>query len=298
MKTKTILSLGVCTSLLAFSSTASAATTVMFDFTGADQTFNVPAGVTSIQFTIIGARGGAGKFGASGGYGHYITGDLAVSAGQVLGIRVGGRGSDGGDSGVGGFGGGGFGGVSPVGGGGGGGAGLSGVFLSGTSTFLIIGGGGGGGGGWGAGRGGSSLASLVGGNGTNDGGGGGGGGTASFGGFGGFGEQDDGINGGARIGGDGGMSMSGGAGGGGGAGYFGGGGGGGGFDFGGGGGAGSGFLGMDVSNSTVRTATDADYASKGENGYIEFTFTVAPEPSSALLLACGSMSLSLRRRRF
>ncbi|MBK9486927.1 MAG: hypothetical protein IPO01_17615 [Chitinophagaceae bacterium] len=76
-------------------------TTTTFNFTGGAQTFTVPAGVTSINFTALGAEGGAGAngtnnggtvAGGAGGKGSRATGTLAVTPGQVLNIFVGGAG--------------------------------------------------------------------------------------------------------------------------------------------------------------------------------------------------------------
>ena len=58
-----------------------------FTYTGSDQTFTVPTGVTSIQVTMWGA-GGGGSIGR-GGAGAYIKGTLSVTAGQVLRLIVG-----------------------------------------------------------------------------------------------------------------------------------------------------------------------------------------------------------------
>jgi hypothetical protein len=69
---------------------AAAATTKVFSFTGAEQTFTVPAGVTSIHVVAIGGRGG--KAGSTGGAGAQVEGDLGVKAGQTLYVEVGGNG--------------------------------------------------------------------------------------------------------------------------------------------------------------------------------------------------------------
>ncbi len=101
-----------------------------YNYTGAVQTYTVPAGVTSIQIEAWGAQGGnAPADFRIGGLGAYVSGEFAVTPGQVLSIVVGGQGNtkpnDGGTN---------------YGGGGGGG---SFVWLN-PSTPLIIGGGGGG----------------------------------------------------------------------------------------------------------------------------------------------------------
>lgn len=61
-----------------------------FNYTGAVQTYTVPAGVTSIQVEAWGAQGGD-NFSSTGGLGGYISGDLTVTPGQVLDIYVGGQ---------------------------------------------------------------------------------------------------------------------------------------------------------------------------------------------------------------
>ena len=58
-----------------------------FAYTGALQTFTVPAGVTSVKIKAYGAKGEGGN----GGNGGYATGDLVVTPGQVLNIYVGGQ---------------------------------------------------------------------------------------------------------------------------------------------------------------------------------------------------------------
>jgi trimeric autotransporter adhesin len=72
-----------------------------FEYTGAEQTFKVPAGVTSITVTATGGSGGAGGgyFGsdsAPGGLAERVKATIAVTPGQRLAIFVGGDGSDGG----------------------------------------------------------------------------------------------------------------------------------------------------------------------------------------------------------
>jgi CshA-type fibril repeat protein len=64
-----------------------------FNFTGNDQTWTVPSGVTSVVVHLVGGGGGAGRAGntvpANGGGGGYSAGTLSVSAGQTLRIIVG-----------------------------------------------------------------------------------------------------------------------------------------------------------------------------------------------------------------
>ncbi|MFT4264522.1 MAG: glycine-rich protein, partial [Nocardioides sp.] len=143
------LALGLGTLTVAGGAPASAATpeTVTFLSTGTEQTFTVPAGVTTVHASAVGGRGDAGAYGGgAGGYGASVSADLSVTPGQVLYIEVGGNGQ-----GVtGGFNGGGAGGTGVDNGGGGGGA--SDIRLApraaGTSLglrVLVAAGGGGGG---------------------------------------------------------------------------------------------------------------------------------------------------------
>ena len=66
--------------------------TQTFNFTGALQTWTVPAGVTSVDITAFGAQGNTNALGVVGGLGGQATGTLAVTPGQVLNINVGGGG--------------------------------------------------------------------------------------------------------------------------------------------------------------------------------------------------------------
>jgi subtilisin-like proprotein convertase family protein len=65
--------------------------TTTFAFTGAVQTYTVPAGVTSINIKTWGAQGNSNALAAAvGGLGGYAEGNLAVTAGQILNVNVGG----------------------------------------------------------------------------------------------------------------------------------------------------------------------------------------------------------------
>ena len=64
-----------------------AQTTVNFAYTGAMQTWTVPAGVTSVMVIAKGGQGGSG--GGAGGLGGKVSATLTVAAGQVLNIYVG-----------------------------------------------------------------------------------------------------------------------------------------------------------------------------------------------------------------
>ena len=79
--------------------------TQTFSYTGSQQTFTVPSGVTEIQFDVMGAEGGdidgitVGWGGTSNvsidaGNGGRVTGILPVTAGETLYIYVGGEGSE------------------------------------------------------------------------------------------------------------------------------------------------------------------------------------------------------------
>ena len=92
--------------LLVLSTTATAvllhdpafATGSTFSYTGQEQTYTVPAGVTSVTITALGAAGGSGtdifsgKYSGAGGDGASVTATVPVSPGQVLYVEVGGQG--------------------------------------------------------------------------------------------------------------------------------------------------------------------------------------------------------------
>ena len=69
-----------------------------FTYTGSQQTFTVPSGVSSITIKTWGAQGGSGgyysnsSYCSTGGKGGYSTGTLSVSAGNTVYIYVGGQG--------------------------------------------------------------------------------------------------------------------------------------------------------------------------------------------------------------
>ena len=74
---------------------------VVFAATGAEQTFTVPAGVTTVQVAAVGAPGGSSTpapNSVQGGRGAAITGTLpGLTGGQILYVEVGGAPSGGGD---------------------------------------------------------------------------------------------------------------------------------------------------------------------------------------------------------
>jgi len=203
-----------------------------FNFTGAQQTFVVPALVTSVTIQASGAQGGNGVQGlASLGNGGTVTATIAVTPGETLAVFVGGMGTAGTQNGggapaaPGGFNGGGAASAAVNVGGGGGGA--SDVRQGGTALAnrVVVAGGGGG-----SGAGNSNGAGGAGGGTTGAAGAtvydstGGAGGTQAAGGAGGNVNGSAGALGVGGASGVGGISISGGGGGGG---YFGGGGGGG-----------------------------------------------------------------------
>ncbi len=134
--------------LMATSAAAVAPPTVTetFPSTGSEQSFTVPAGVSSVRVNAIGAAGAQafGPFGndGTGGAGADVVGQLPVSAGEVLYVEVAAAGFNGGGSG----------GVGFEGGFGGSGGGASDVRtlslteLESLESRLLVAGGGGGGG--------------------------------------------------------------------------------------------------------------------------------------------------------
>ena len=170
-----LLALGAAT-------TASAAITVTFNYTGAAQTFLVPAGVTSITVDAFGAQGGGGGsfapgVGGAGGLGGEAQATFSVVPGTNYQINVGGQGGA-------------IGAGSSLGGGGGGASDLRTGADTLSDRVIVAGGGGGGGGATSAagGAGGSGGGTTGGdGGGSSCGSGGGGGGTQSAGGAGGTG---------------------------------------------------------------------------------------------------------------
>jgi hypothetical protein len=131
-------------------STTTGTTTCTFAYTGSEQTFEVPLGVSTIHVEATGAPGAVGTLGGTAGRGAQVSGDLTVTPGQLLYVNVGGAPTNvlgtciGGVACVGGFNGGG----SSVVGGGGGGASdvrtVSSVQSGSLDSRLIVAGGGGG----------------------------------------------------------------------------------------------------------------------------------------------------------
>jgi len=130
--------------------TATAQVTTTFNYTGAVQTYTVPAGVTTITVDVYGAQGGFGYNvpSVTPGLGGRVQAVVAVTPLQVLNIYVGGQGGPGGTTigGTAGYNGGGTGGGWSGGRSGGGGGGASDIRQGGTalSNRVVIGAGGGG----------------------------------------------------------------------------------------------------------------------------------------------------------
>jgi len=232
-----------------------------FTYTGANQTFTVPTGVTSITISMWGAGGaGSGSSAGSGGSGAYVSGTMSVTPGQQLLLVVGGGGSYSAST-TAAYGGGGVGGANTYGGGGGG---YTGIFSNSVTqgNAVTIAGGGGGGGYYSSatyGGGGGATTGVAGGNESTT-YTGGAGGTNSVGGAGGlYNNVANGTAGTALTGGGGKSATIGGGGGGGG--YFGGGGGYGGTSttyYSSGGGGGSSYLGsLTATTNTVGTTNSS-----------------------------------------
>jgi len=66
-----------------------------FSYTGAQQSFTIPSGISTITIKIWGAQGGSDPYNrGNGGHGGYSTGSLSVSPGATLYIFVGQEGSN------------------------------------------------------------------------------------------------------------------------------------------------------------------------------------------------------------
>jgi hypothetical protein len=122
----------------------------IFDYTGAEQQFVVPTGVTSVTIQAFGAQGGTLANGVNtSGSGGSVTATIPVTPGETLFVYVGGQGvaASSGVPGVGGFNGGGSGGGAPTTGVGAGGGGGSDVRQGGNglNNRVVVAGGGGGG---------------------------------------------------------------------------------------------------------------------------------------------------------
>ncbi len=260
------------------------AVTVTFSYTGSQETWTVPNGVTSITVDAYGAGGGDSS-GNSGGNGARVQTTLTVTPGNVLYISVGetGRDAANGVASATAFSGGGKGGASNLGtqsGGGGGGRTEISTTVAPTGSIMVAAGGGGASS---AGNGGSGGQTGSDGVGMHK----GSGGSQSAGGAAGAGNTGTGSSAGsAYTGGTGGRTANyrnqyGGGGGG--DGYYGGGGGGAGTSgsYSGGGGGGSSYVDSTLGSSTTFTA---GYSSASGHGSLEITYTTdttAPTLSSS-----------------
>ena len=144
-------------------------------YTSGSGTYTVPAGITSINYLVVGGGGGGAYFGGGGGGGGVLAGQLSVTPGQTISYSVGGGGNGSTSNGTDGTNGTSstFGSVTALGGGGGGS----------STTNGVAGGSGGGGSRLGTGGAGTTGQGFAGGNGTTNGStyfnaGGGGGATA------------------------------------------------------------------------------------------------------------------------
>ncbi|MHB8241650.1 MAG: glycine-rich protein [Solirubrobacteraceae bacterium] len=90
-----------------------------FKYTGGEQTYTVPAGVSSVRVVAVGGHGGDAD-GPLGGASEWVRGQLKVTPGETLYVEVGGNGGEGREfeRSIGAFNGGGAGGVRAGGGGG------------------------------------------------------------------------------------------------------------------------------------------------------------------------------------
>ena len=87
---------GLAAAAVAAAPGASAATTATFSYTGAEQAYPVPAGVTAVTVHAVGAPGGIAYQGGAGGAGADVTATITFPAGTTtLYVEVGGRGPNG-----------------------------------------------------------------------------------------------------------------------------------------------------------------------------------------------------------
>ncbi len=266
----TLLGLAAVVLALAWTAAPARAASVTFNFTGGEQSFVVPEGVSRVHVVAIGGHGGESA--VAGGAAAQVGGVLSVSPGQTLYVVVGGVGAGGGAGGFNGGAGGGF-----NGGAGGGGASdvRSAPIAAGLAPErrLIVAAGGGGGGGTGMETTGAAGGDAGSAGGTAEENGGGGAGTPTEGGSGGSGCSGIAEAGTLGSGAAGGGSIGAGGGGGGGAGgLYGGGGGGAGCNLFGGGGGGGG-------SSLVPAGGSLVLASPAAVPTVQITYTPPPSIS-------------------
>jgi hypothetical protein len=80
-------------SIYGSSSSSGSSGTQVFSYSGNDQSYTVPSGVTSITVNLYGASGGSNNSSATGGLGAETTGTIAVTPGEILDLKVGGSGA-------------------------------------------------------------------------------------------------------------------------------------------------------------------------------------------------------------
>ncbi|MGO9898149.1 MAG: glycine-rich protein [Solirubrobacteraceae bacterium] len=81
--------------LFAITATSRADTTITFDYTGAEQTLAIPAGVTSVSVLAVGGMGAPEPVvppAVFGGYGAVVSGAVSVKPASTLYVEVGGNG--------------------------------------------------------------------------------------------------------------------------------------------------------------------------------------------------------------
>jgi hypothetical protein len=122
-------------------------TTYTFNYTGSEEIWNIPSGVTKIKVELWGASGGDDANSYAGGKGAYVTGEMSTIGISQLRIRVGGKGKPGSTYPNGGYNGGGNSRTTgTVGSSGHGGGGATDIRINGSalSNRIIVAGGGGG----------------------------------------------------------------------------------------------------------------------------------------------------------
>jgi len=90
MGARAALAAVVCAVGLLAGAGSALAETKTFTYTGNEQEFKVPAGVTSIEVMAVGSEGGTATGAAQGGLGAVVNGKLTVKPEQVLYVEVGG----------------------------------------------------------------------------------------------------------------------------------------------------------------------------------------------------------------
>jgi hypothetical protein len=129
----------------------------IFTSTGSEQTYTVPSGVTQVEITAVGGKGGSSSM--AGGYGAEVADQVSVTPGEILYVEAGGNGTNGNGSYVaGGFNGGGAAYYSGSGGGASDVRTVSSTSAGSLASRIVVAGGGGGGGTSGTGGAGGATA--------------------------------------------------------------------------------------------------------------------------------------------